>query len=295
MTVSLTIFTPTYNRAYCLHRCYESLCRQSCKDFLWLIIDDGSTDDTRAIVEEWEKEEKGFKIRYIYKENGGLYSGYNVAAEHLDTPLAVCVDSDDWMPDDAVELILRFWKQNGDQSCAGIIGLDCVPDGTILAEPFRDEKINLIDLAVGRYHLRGGDRKLVVRSELYKSVAPMKGFRGEKDFNPHYMHLQISRVYDFLVLNEPLCFVDYQPDGMTNTIFQQYLRSPNSFREYRLLELSFPDTPLEYRIRKTIHYISSCILSKQPCISATPQKLLAGLLYPLGWLFSLYVKKRGKQ
>ena len=75
---TITIFTPTYNRAHTLVRTYNSLCQQTCKDFEWLIIDDGSTDNTYEIVQEWI-EESDFKIRYIYKENGGKHTALNVA------------------------------------------------------------------------------------------------------------------------------------------------------------------------------------------------------------------------
>ena len=291
----LTVFTPTYNRAYCLGRCYESLKRQTCKDFKWLIIDDGSTDGTDALVKQWFEQEQTFEIRYIYKQNGGLYTAYNAAIEKIDTALAVCIDSDDWMPDNAVEIILREWEQRGNEKVAGLAGLDCLADGTILGDPFpAQETINLIPLATGRYKIKNGDRKLVLRTEVYRSVAPMKEYPGEKNFNPHYMHLQISQKYDFLVVNQPLCVVEYQPDGMTNSIFKQYLNSPNGFRDYRILELSFPHTALSYRIKKNIHYVSSCILSGKPCIAASPCKLLTLLLYPLGCCFSLYVRYRGK-
>ena len=77
--VTLTVFTPTYNRAYCLHKGYEALCRQTCKDFEWIIIDDGSSDHTKELVDTWLQKDNGFQIRYVYKENGGMYTGYNAA------------------------------------------------------------------------------------------------------------------------------------------------------------------------------------------------------------------------
>ena len=120
---TLTIFTPTYNRAHTLVRTYNSLCQQTCKDFEWLIIDDGSTDNTRVVVEKWICK-SDFKIRYIYKENGGLYTGYNTAYANIETELNVCVDSDDYMPNNAVELILNIWKNWGNDKYGGIIGLD---------------------------------------------------------------------------------------------------------------------------------------------------------------------------
>ena len=108
----LTVFTPTYNRAYTLHKCYESLRRQTNKGFVWLIIDDGSTDNTKELVDSWLKNDNGFEIRYAYKENGGMHTGHNKAYELIDTELNVCIDSDDYMPDDAVEGILSLEKES---------------------------------------------------------------------------------------------------------------------------------------------------------------------------------------
>ena len=102
----ITVFTPTYNRAGLLHRVYESLVRQTNQQFKWLVIDDGSTDETQAVVESFVQENK-IEITYIYKENGGLHSGYNAAIARLDTELSICIDSDDWLPDDAIERILK--------------------------------------------------------------------------------------------------------------------------------------------------------------------------------------------
>ena len=101
---TLTVFTPTYNRAHTLPRLYNSLCNQTCRDFEWLVIDDGSTDDSKDLVLRWKKEAV-IPIQYIYKENGGLYTGYNTAYLNIETELNVCIDSDDAMPKDAVEKI----------------------------------------------------------------------------------------------------------------------------------------------------------------------------------------------
>ena len=123
MSPILTVFTPTYNRAYTLHLCYESLKRQTCKDFIWLIIDDGSTDDTKELVDSWILENK-VEIRYYYQENQGMHGAHNTAYEKIDTELNVCIDSDDYMPDDAVEKIVSFWKLHGSHKVSGIVGLD---------------------------------------------------------------------------------------------------------------------------------------------------------------------------
>ena len=292
----LTVFTPAYNMADLLTRCYESMCKQTNKNFIWMIVDDGSTDNTREISESWVKNTKDFKVIYIYKENGGLHTAYNTAIASIDTELCVCIDSDDFMPDNAVELILDFWEKNGSDKYAGIVGLDFDMDGNVIGDMLPDIKsVNLIGLFTGKYNIVNGDRTNVVRTELYKKYAPMKVFKGEKNFNPHYMHLQISEEYDFLVLNENLRFVDYQETGMTNSMLKQYRSSPNSFAEIRKLYLSFKDTSLKFKIKHSIHLASSCILAKKTMssIKDNPYKLLSVIALPFGFALSLIVRCKG--
>ena len=292
----LTVFTPAYNRADLLTRCYESMCKQTNKNFIWMIVDDGSTDNTREISESWVQNTKDFQVIYIYKENGGLHTAYNTAIANIDTELCVCIDSDDFMPDNAVGLILDFWKKNGSDKYAGIVGLDFDMDGNVIGDMLPDIKsVNLIGLFTGEYNIVNGDRTNVVRTELYKKYAPMKVFKGEKNFNPHYMHLQISEEYDFLVLNENLRFVDYQETGMSNSMLKQYRSSPNSFAEIRKLYLSFKDTSLKFKIKHSIHLASSCILAKKTMSSVkdNPYKLLSVIALPFGFALSLIVRCKG--
>lgn len=294
----ITVFTPAYNRAYCLHRGYEALQRQTNKDFEWLIIDDGSTDNTAELVKQWQSEKNDFKIRYIYKENGGLHTTYNEAIANMDTELSVCIDSDDFMPDNGIELILDFWNKYGSDEYAGISGLDFDANTKeVIGGAYPDQKtVNLIDFLVGKYPDSYGDKKNVVRTELYKSVAPMGSFEGEKNYNPHCMHLMISKKYDFLVLNENLCFVEYQPGGMTNSMLWQYYNSPNSFAEIRLLYLSFENTPLKFRVKHSVHYCSSCFLAKRKkFIRKSPHPVMAALCMPFGFMLSKYVKFKNKK
>lgn len=298
--IELTVFTPTFNRIALLKRCYESMKRQTEKGFIWLIIDDGSTDETNKVVHEWIQQTSDFQIRYIYKENGGLHTAYNYAIESIETPLCVCIDSDDYMPDDAVERILSFWKSKGSDEYAGIVGLDYSPDNQCIGDPLPNQlSINLIDLFIGKYQIHNGDRTNVVRTELYKKYAPMKSYAREKFFNPHYMHLQISQEYDFLVLNENLRYVDYQPGGMTDSILKQYRNSPNSFAEIRRLYLSFPGTSFRFRLRHSIHLVSSCILAGKPmkAFAGVKNKGIILLAYPFGLILTLYIclKTRNKR
>ena len=293
---SITVFTPSYNRAKLLPRCYESLKRQTCKDFVWMIIDDGSTDGTKELVAQWLASDEGFRIEYYFKDNGGLHTAYNEAIAHIETPLSVCIDSDDFMPDDAVEKILTFWRKYGSDRYAGIVGLDCYLNGDVIGDLLPNQKsVNLIDLLTGKYHIRNGDRTNVVRTELYKKYAPMKSYPGEKNYNPHYLHLQISKEYNFLVLNENLRFVEYQEGGMSNSIIKQYKNSPKSFADIRVLYLSFPGTSLLFRFRHSVHLVSSCYLSGKltEAIHRSPHKFITTFSIPMGILLGKYIKWKG--
>lgn len=121
---TLTVFTPAYNRAHTIGRTYKSLCSQKCKDFVWLIVDDGSTDNTAELVKDWISKDNGFEIQYIYKENGGMHTAHNVAYRNIHTELNTCIDSDDALSENAVEKIINKWNQVKSRGYAGIIALD---------------------------------------------------------------------------------------------------------------------------------------------------------------------------
>lgn len=294
MNKRITVFTPAYNRGNLIHNLYESLLRQTCKNFKWLIIDDGSTDGTCDVIQPWMDEAK-IEIRYVYKENGGLHTGYNKAIELMDTELSVCIDSDDWMPDDAIEQILSVWDRVKRDDIAGLIGLDFTSDGSIIGDHLPNgQVIDPIDLLASKTNR--GDKKYVVRTDLYKKVAPMPVYKGEKNFNPHYMILKLSGEYQFVAMDAPLCIVDYQPDGMSANIYNQYLNSPKSFAELRRLIMSLPRVPFSYLYKTAIHYVSSSILAKDKhFIRESPKKFLTALAIPFGWLLTQYIKRRAKK
>ncbi len=293
---TLTVFTPAYNRAHTLSRTYESLLRQTSNDFEWLVIDDGSTDNTEELVKGWIKENK-IPIQYIKKENGGLYTGYNLAYETIQTELCVCIDSDDFMPDDAVELIVTHWKTYGGSQYAGITGLDFLLDGNPIGGYFPS---NLKECHIIDFYLKGihsGDTKQVMRTDLMKKFAPMVGFKGERNFNPIYMLLQADNLYPSLILNKNLCFVEYQEDdGMSARIFNQFLDSPHSFAKLRRLEMTLRHNTIKNLIRVAIHYNSSTILGKEKdWLKTAPRKMLVLATRPLGWLEAQYIKYKAKK
>ena len=258
----LTVFTPTYNRAHTLGRLYHSLCAQTSKDFLWLVIDDGSTDGTEALVRGW-MEEALIPVKYIFKENGGLYTGYNTAYAAIETELNVCIDSDDAMPSDAVEKIIRIWQERGSDRYCGITGLDC-DMGTL--EPIGGRfPEGMTECYFPELYAKGihrGDSKQVMRTDLMKEVAPQVGFPGEKNFNPVYMLLQVTDKYPVLLSNECFCLVQYQTgDSMSRNIRRQYLDSPRSFAKMRRLEMTLKHTTFINRLRCAAHYMVESMIA----------------------------------
>ena len=292
MSKTLTIFTPTYNRSHTLPRVYESLKSQTCKDFEWLVVDDGSTDGTETLVRSWI-DEGVLPIRYIHKENGGLYTGYNAAYENIETELNVCVDSDDAMPEDAVEKIINLWKTKGSKKYCGIIGLDIDMD---TLEPiggrFPEGMTECYFPELYARNIHRGDTKQVMRTDLMREVAPQIGFPGEKNFNPVYMLLQVTDKYPLLVLNEPLCLVQYQDaDSMSRNIFRQYLDSPRSFAKMRRLEMGLEHSTWLNRFRCSIHYVSECLLVRnRRWLSEAPRKGLALLAFIPGLVFYILIR-----
>ncbi len=258
----ITVFTPTYNRCREIQNCYNSLRKQTSFNFEWLIIDDGSTDQTEETVKKWTDECSDFKIRYFYKENGGLHTAYNWAIERAETELFVCIDSDDWMPAAAVEAIERLWESIDHAKYAGIMGIDRYEDGRVVGDAFPENvrEMYLYEKLV-KYKL-AGDKKMIHRTALLKKVAPMPSFNNEKFFNPSYLMYQLDRYGKLYVTNECFCIVNYQPDGMSSNIYKQYRTSPRSYAEYRKLYLSFPDSSFLFKFKNCIHYVSSCILNK---------------------------------
>lgn len=123
-TLRFTIFTPTYNRQSTLHRVYDSLCQQTYRNFEWLIVDDGSTDDTRSLVEFWQLD-SSFPIRYFYQENQGKHVAYNLAALQAQGELLVCLDSDDGCVPEALERFIHCWDSLSQAEKERYSGIDC--------------------------------------------------------------------------------------------------------------------------------------------------------------------------
>lgn len=290
---TLTVFTPTFNRAYTLHLCYESLKRQSCKDFQWLIIDDGSTDKTKELVDGWIQEGK-IPIHYHYQNNQGMHGAHNTAYELINTELNVCIDSDDYMPDDAVEKIVSFWKAYGGNNYAGIVGLDANPKGEIIGTKIPASlKESTLSNLYGKHKVKG-DKKLVYRTELTRNTPPYPIFSGEKYCPLSYKYILIDQKYPLLVMNDVLCHVEYLADGSSMNIINQYKKNPQGFTFFRKVAMQYAPTYKE-RLREGIHYVSSSIMVKNyRFLNESPNKITTLFAMPFGIILYFFINRTSK-
>jgi glycosyltransferase involved in cell wall biosynthesis len=291
--MKLTVFTPTFNRAYCLSQLYESLLRQTCKDFVWLVVDDGSTDATKELIDSWIAENK-INIQYIFKKNEGMHSGHNVAINNITTELNMCIDSDDFLPDDAVKKIIDFWNSNKKESWAGLIGLDAFKDGKIVGTPF-PENLNecKYSLLKSKYKVTG-DKKFVYKTDIIKKYPEYPIFEGEKFVPLGYKYLLIDQDYDLGVVHDVLCIVEYMPDGSSKNIIKQYLKNPKGFAHERKIRMQYAPSFKE-RFTNAMHYVSSSILLKNySFFSESPNKGLTLIAIPFGILLNVYIRYTNK-
>lgn len=276
----LTIFTPTWNRAELLSRLYTSLLQQSNLQFVWLVVDDGSTDNTGELVESW-RASAPFPIEYHYKENGGMHTAHNLAYQAVQTELNVCIDSDDYIGEHVVQSIYNCWEKHKHKpELAGMIGLDEDCDGnvigTVIPEPVSTAKLGELYSAL---RVRG-DKKLVIRTDVARKYLPYPEFSGEKLVPLSWLYTHIDQHYDWACENEVWVTVDYQPDGSSGSVIKQYFQSPRGFREQRKLDMVHGfDRWL--RIRSCIHYgVSNLILRDALAFIKSPRPFMTLLALP---------------
>lgn len=291
---TITVFTPTFNRAYLLPRLYESLCRQSSQDFIWLVIDDGSTDNTKELIEKWKLENK-IQIQYHYKENGGMHTGHNAAYRLIKTELNVCIDSDDYMPDDAIEKIMKEWNNIADKSnIAGIIGLDADKNGEIIGTKIPENltKGSLMDLY--NKHKVKGDKKLVLRTDIVREYPEYPEYEGEKLVPLGILYMMMGKDYDFIYSNEVYCIVEYQAEGSSHTIFKQYKQSPRGFAYARKIHIKYADN-IKNKVKGYLHLISSALFAKDIQLAFREvNPFISLLLLPFGLLLNLFIRVKIK-
>lgn len=305
--IEFTIFTPTYNRGTLLRKLYWSLEQQTCKAFEWLIVDDGSVDDTEYIIDDLRKK-ASFSVRYIKKENKGKHIAINVGAANAKGKWFFIVDSDDYLLPNAVERSLFYIRNIEDNvEFAGVVGLRGNRNGTPL-EKWYTEKNNsknhfvqsskeyseeYIDATYIEYRYkfkRQGDRAEIVRTELIR-MNPFPQFDNEKFLVESHIWLTLAKQkYRFRWFNEVIYITEYRDDGLTKNIKTAYKNSPKGSCYINNLKLSCRDIPLKVRIKASYNYFAYGFIAKKGIIILIKENLCKPLI-PVGLLLAIIKKK----
>lgn len=277
----ITVFTPTYNRGNLLNRLYQSLCRQNYKEFEWIIMDDGSLDDTSSIVNIiQDKHPYGdFSILYYKKENGGKHTAVNTGVQKAHGDLFFIADSDDILPPNALQTVAEVWEQTKyDNSIGGICGFDGgINDGSIIGTGFPKEvrllnielsnhiNIGYIDATTRdvRFKLKvDGDMKEVFRTSVLREY-PFPEIKGERFCPEVLVWNRIASKYKLRHINKIIYLVEYQQDGITSAITRSRMNSPIA-STMTYAEMLDYDISLKWKIRSAINYwrFKYCITNK---------------------------------
>ena len=210
---TITIITPTYNRAELLRKLYKSLERQTKHDFVWIIVDDGSIDNTKDVVKEII-EEATFGIKYIYKDNGGKHTALNVGINLANSELTMIVDSDDQLLSCAVEEICNIHeKYKQCEEIGAYCFLRCFSDGKPIVCIEREEFIE----SYIKYRIkenRPGDMAEVFKTAILRKF-PFPEFTGERFLSEDVVWIQLGLMYKYVFINKVIYQCEYLDGGLT--------------------------------------------------------------------------------
>lgn len=257
----ISVITPTHNRAALLPRLYESLCAQTCQDFEWIVVDDGSTDNTSEMFSAGEDMKPSPALVYIRKENGGKHTAVNRGVKEAKGQLVMIADDDDLLPPNAIETIKTEWDNLQSQASSrealnhvgGIAGLDINKQtGGVIGCGLSQEHIlcNAMDIRY-KYHVTG-DLKEVFRTDVLREF-PFPEIKGEKFCPEQLVWFRIAQKYSLYYINKPIYIAEYQPDGLTTSITRARMRSPRaSMLTY--VELTTYHVPFMVKVKAAINY-----------------------------------------
>jgi glycosyltransferase involved in cell wall biosynthesis len=198
-----TVFTPTYNRAHTLHRVFESLCKQTFRDFEWLLVDDGSIDNTKELIETWIKM-ADFSISYFWQQNSGKHIAYNLGIREARGQMFAVLDSDDALVPNALERLFKLWNEipESERSSFGLIGGLCRDqDGVVIGNSFPRSPFDTTAQESAFIHPVRGEKFVARRTDIFRRC-PFPEIAGTNYIPEPLVDLQIGRSYKFRFVNE---------------------------------------------------------------------------------------------
>lgn len=286
----ITVFTPTYNRGAFLYKIFESLSQQTFKDFEWIVVDDGSSDNTKDMMDKIIAGCHSFPIRYINKENGGKHTAINLGTKLAKGELFFIVDSDDTLMDTALQTVADEWNKVKDNvQIGGIVGLDVnSKTGEIIGGGLPQDVIDCDAMEIRyKYHVNG-DLKEVFKTDVLREF-PFPEIKGERFCPEQLVWFRIAQKYKLRYVNKPIYKVEYQPDGITSGIVKARMESPvaTCMTYSEMLAYSIP---FVQKIKAAINYwrFRCCV---QTNTSQVPRvKYFWWVFRPMGYL--MHIKDR---
>lgn len=295
--MKITVFTPTYNRGHILERAYKSLLNQTCKNFEWVVVDDGSTDNTRVLIDNWKKE-ADFTIVYIYQENKGRFAAFNNGKQYFNGELMAPLDSDDIFKDNCVQRLVETWESLGKKkkTTSGILAYMETPSGEILGTEF-PKSIEYAELYLlpDKYKVKG-DKLQVVRSDLIKRFE-YKVYEGEKFGGDNILYFKINEIFPEYLLKEKLAIREYLPDSITNNLLKYHLQSKRGMRDHYYDCLVHEHYNYLRIIKHVIGYIAYSKLinvNTIEIVKQSPKKALTFIMFPAGYVYFVRLEKLEK-
>ena len=264
----ISILTPTYNRGKLLLPLYDSLKNLTFKDFEWLIVDDGSEDDTEQYALSWiahNIQNAEVPIRYIKKSNGGKHTAINRGVREANGELILILDSDDTLPEDSLATIAHYYEQcKGYKDCAGVCGLMAHHDGQLIGTGFPKDPMSESALQF-RYAKKGnvtGDLLEVYKTSVMREF-PFPEIVNEKFCPESLVWNRIANKYKLFCFNKIVYYRDYLEGGLTSKIVRIRMNSPIA-STMTYAEMLAYDISLKWKIRSAINYwrFKYCIKNK---------------------------------
>lgn len=230
-----TVFTPVYNRGYIIEQLYESLCRQTFQDFEWVVVDDGSTDNTEEVMNRLMAGDHFFPILYHKQPNGGKHRAWNRGVELASGELFFGCDSDDYLTDDALEIadrVERSIPESEKQSFAGICGLKAYQDASVVGTTFENtEYMDMTHLDRIRNHVTG-DKSEVIYTEIWRKYKYHE-FEGEKFITEATsLNRMAADGLKMRYFNAVVKIIEYRADGLSASAVTQFMNSPRGYGLY---------------------------------------------------------------
>ncbi|WP_238251955.1 glycosyltransferase family 2 protein [Capnocytophaga cynodegmi] len=290
----ITIFTPTYNRANTLTRLYESILKQTNKNFEWLIVDDGSSDNTEKLVNEWIEESK-ILISYYKQTNGGKHRAINKGTELAKGELFFIVDSDDFLPENSIESICSYYPLLTG-NIVGLAGRRQYPNGKIIGDIFHQDKF--VSDHIEKTYVMGlnGDLSEVVKTDILREFK-FPDFLGEKFCAESLVWNRIGKKYKIIFTNEVFYYCEYLEGGLSENSIKNRRKSPHYAMQLYSELAKDERLPLLIKIRTYINFWRFSFFSKDSFrskLSKLDNRFLAIICFPMGWVMKLKDNKINK-